>query len=218
MEVRPVEFSVVVAANDHNPTILNPDFLDRQDIVSAAWGWKVAGNPITTPPFAAVSYDSGVTVSVETNRLQVRDVKSTPESSKALDIARKYVEILCHVRYSAVGINFRSLAEHAEPDAFLKERFLKSGPWDSDVHVLQGIGLRLAYLMNETRVTLTMESFIGSERSEGQSKESSGIFVYANFHSDCHDYPTADEAIAHLDNAQKNWTAYQRLLSDLLKI
>lgn len=218
MTVRPLEFSVVVAANDHNPTILNPDFLDRQNIVPAAWGWKVSGNPITTPPFAAVSYDSGVTVSVETNKLQVRDVRSTAESSKALDIARKYVEILRHVRYSAVGINFRSLAEHAEPNAFLKERFLKSGPWDGDAHVLQGIGLKFVYLLDETRVTLTTESLIGTESSEGQSKVSSGILIVANFHSDCHDYPTDDQAIAHLDKAQKNWIAYQRLLSDLLKI
>lgn len=218
MKVRHLEFSVVVAANDHNPTILNPDFLDRQDIVPTAWGWKVAGNPITTPPFAVVSYDSGVTVSVEANRLQVRDVRGTSESSKVLDIARKYVEILRHVRYSAVGINFRSLAEHAEPNAFLKERFLKSGPWDGDAHVLQGIGLKFVYLLDETRVTLTTESLIGTESSEGQSKESSGILVYANFHSDCHGYPAADQAIAHLSNTEKNWAAYQNLLSDLLKI
>lgn len=218
MTVRHLEFSVVVAANDHNPTILNPDFLDRQDIVPMAWGWKVTGNPITTPPFAVVSYDSDVTMSVETSRLQVKDTRDTPESSKALDMARKYVEILPHVRYSAVGINFRSLAEHAGPNAFLKKRFLKSGPWDSDAHALQGIGLKFIYLLNDARVNLTMDSWVGTEISEEQSEENSGILIYANFHSDCHGYPAADQAIAHLGNAEKNWTAYQSLLSDLLNI
>lgn len=218
MEVRHLEYSVVVVANDHNPTILNPDFLDRQDIVPAEWGWKVAGNPITTPPFAVVPYDNGVTVTVETNRLQVTHARGTPESSKILGMARKYVEILPHVRYSAVGINFRSLAEHAEPNAFLKERFLKSGRWDSDAHALQGMGLKFVYLLDEARINLTMDSWVSTEISEGQSKESSGVLVYANFHSDCHGYPTADQAIAHLSNAEKNWAAYQSLLSDLLKI
>ena len=76
MNISHFEFSVVVVANDHNPSILNPDFLERQGIVQEGWGWTVMGSAITTPPFATVSYDSGVTVSVESNRLQVTDTSA----------------------------------------------------------------------------------------------------------------------------------------------
>jgi hypothetical protein len=218
MIIRHLEFSVVVVANDHNPTILNPDFLDRQEIVPAAWGWKVAGPPITTPPFATVSYDSGVTVSVEPNKLQVTDksARGGPQSSKVVNIARKYVEVLQHVRYLAVGINFRSLAEHTEADVFLKDRFLKSGPWDSAVHKLQGIGLKLVYLLEGGRLILSLDSGIVIESSEGQSQQIHGVLAYANFHRDCHGYPTATQVIGHLGNAEKDWTTYQNILSDLL--
>ena len=147
MDISHFEFSVVVVANDHNPTILNPDFLERQRIVQEGWGWKVMGPAITTPPFATVSYDSGVTVSVESHRLQVIDSSAPggPQSSKVVDIARRYVEVLPHVRYSAVGINFRSVVEHADANAFLKAHFLKSGVWDSEAHPLQTMGLKLVY-------------------------------------------------------------------------
>lgn len=220
MANRHLEFSVVVVANDHNPTILNPDFLERQQIVPEAWGWKVAGPAITTPPFATVSYDRGVTVSVEPNRLQVADASASggPQSSKVVDIARRYAEILPHVRYSAVGINFRSLAENTKPDGFLKDLFLKSGPWDSEVHKLQAVGFKLVYPLNEGRLTLTLDKGIVIQGQEGESKKQSGVLSYANFHRDCHGYPTANEVFQHLDNAEQDWVAYQGILSDFLKV
>ena len=96
MDISHFEFSLVVVANDHNPTMLNPDFLERQGIVQEGWGWKVVGPAITRPPFATVSFDSQVTVSVEANRLQVTDTPAVgaPQSSKVVDIAQKYVEVL----------------------------------------------------------------------------------------------------------------------------
>ena len=220
MNVSHFEFSVVVVANDHNPTILNPDFLERQGIVQEGWGWKVMGPAITTPPFATVSYDSGVTVSVESHRLQVTDTSATggPQSSKVVDIARRYVEVLSHVRYSAVGINFRSLVAHADADAFLKAHFLKSGVWDSEAHPLQTVGLKLVYPLDGGLLTFSLESGVVIQRLEEESKQASGVLVYGNFHRDCHGYPSRDQVIGRLGNVEQDWAAYESILSDLLKI
>ncbi|MGH8646240.1 MAG: hypothetical protein ACREX4_17970 [Gammaproteobacteria bacterium] len=209
-----------MVANDHNPTILNPDFLERQQIVPEAWGWKVAGPAITTLPFAMVVYDSGVTVTVEPNKLQVTDksVRGGPESSKVSDIARKYVEVLPHVRYSAVGINFHSLAENTEPDGFLKDRFLKSGSWDNEVHKLQGIGLKFVYPLDGRRLILALDGGIVTASSEGTNKQIPGVLAYANFHRDCSNYPTSQQAIDYLGNADKDWKDYGILLSDIVGI
>lgn len=220
MKIRHLEFSVVLVANDHNPTILNPDFLALRDIVPAGWGWKLVGPTITTPPFATVAYDSGVTIIIEPNNLQVSDNsgKAEPTSSKAIEIARTYVEVLPHVRYSAVGINFRSVAEQAEADAFLKNRFLKSGPWDSESYKLQGFGLRLAYPLDRGRLVLSLDSAIVAERSEEQTQQTHGVMVYANFHRDCQGYPTDRQLIEHLAKADSDWTVYKNTLSNLLGI
>ena len=220
MDISHFEFSVVVVANDHNPTILNPDFLERQGIVQESWGWKVMGPAITTPPFARVSYDSGVTVSVESHRLQVTDTSATggPQSSKVVGIARRCVEVLPHVRYSAVGINFRSLVEHADVDAFLKAHFLKSGVWDSAAHPLQTVGLKLVYPLDGGRVILSLDGGTVTQRVDEESKQLSGILIYANFHRNCHDYPSKDQVLEHLGNTEKDWVAYQIMVSDILKV
>ena len=220
MNISHFEFSVVVVANDHNPTILNPDFLERQGIVQETWGWKVIGLAITTPPFATVSYDSHVTVSVEPNRLQVTDTSAMggPQASKVVDIAQKYVEVLPHVRYTAVGINFRSLVEHADANAFLKDHFLKSGPWDSKDHSLQSVGLKLVYPLNGGRVILGVDGGIVTQRLEEESKQIFGVAVHANFHRDCHGYPSKDQVIERLGNAENDWAAHQSILSHILKI
>ncbi|MGH8582254.1 MAG: hypothetical protein ACREWG_05590 [Gammaproteobacteria bacterium] len=218
MNITHLEFSVVVVANDHNPTILNPDFLERQGIVQASWGWQVAGLAITTPPFATVSYDSQVTVSVELNRLKVTDTSATgdPQSSTVVDIARKYVEVLPHVRYSAVGINFLSVVEHADANAFLKDRFLKSGRWDSEDRFVECMGLKLVYSLEGGRLILSLESGIVTRRLEEESKQVSGVLTNANFHRECHGYPSKDQVMERLGNAKKDWSAYQSVLSDLL--
>ncbi|MGH8608488.1 MAG: hypothetical protein ACREX9_14065 [Gammaproteobacteria bacterium] len=220
MDISHFEFSVVVVANDHNPTILNPDFLGRQGVIQEGWGWKVVGPAITTPPFATVSYDSGVTVSIESHRLQVIDSSApgSPQSSKAVNITQKYVEVLPHVRYSAVGINFRSIVEHADANAFLKARFLKSGVWDSEAHPLQTVGLKLVYPLDGGRVTLSLNGGTVTQPLEKEIKQLSGILIHANFHRDCHDYPGNAQVMAHLGNAEKDWAVYQSILSDLLNV
>jgi hypothetical protein len=219
MNISHFEFSVVVVANDHNPTILNPDFLERQGIVQEGWGWKVMGPAITTPPFATVSYDSGVTVSVESHRLQVIDTSAShgPQSSNVVDIARRYVEVLPHVRYSAMGINFRSVVEHADANAFLSAHFLKSGVWDGEAHPLQTVGLKLVYPFDGGQLTFSLESGMVIQRLEEESKQISGVVVHANFHRDCHGYPGNDQVTERLGNAE-NWAAYQGILSDILKV
>ena len=220
MKISHFEFSAVVVANDHNPTIVNPDFLERQGIVQETWGWKVMGPATTTLPFATVSFDSQVTVSVEPNRLHVTDTSATggPQSSKVVDIARKYVEVLPHVRYSAVGMNFLSVVEHAEANAFLKDHFLKSGPWDSAHRPLQSMGLKFVYPLEGGRLILSLDSGIVTRRLEEESKPISGVALHANFHRDCHGYPSKDQVMEHLGNCEKDWSAYQSILSDLVNV
>jgi hypothetical protein len=55
MELKMVSTSVVVLSEGNNPRLLNPDFLERNRIVSAEWK---AQDVVVTPPFAQVVYIS----------------------------------------------------------------------------------------------------------------------------------------------------------------
>jgi hypothetical protein len=122
MGVTLAQFSVVVAGSSHNPTLLNPDFLQARGIVPEEWGWELSPNPITTPPFSQVRYNNGVAISLEHSKLQVVDlsVGDDPTQSKAPKIAETFVATLPHVRYTGVGHNFMSLVEREDPAAELK--------------------------------------------------------------------------------------------------
>lgn len=214
-----IQFSIVVAANDHNPTILNPDFLAIQNIVPNSWDWEIQGPAITTPAFATVAYSSGIIVTVEPNKLQIVDQSDLidPADSKAVNIARKYVEILPHVRYSAVGLNFRGFSEKAQPDEFLMNHFLKSGQWGNEDNTLATLNLTLNYPLEGGKLSISLEGGALVNRAEAGETRNPGILSSANFHRDCQGYPAGEQVTSHLDNVNQDWNRYQKLLSDILK-
>lgn len=217
METHLVQFSVVVVGRTHNPSILNPDFLAINGIVPHEWKWEVV-DTITTPPLAMVRYTNGVTISVAPDKLQVVDVSDKPEpsSSRIVAIARQYTETLPHVRYTAVGVNFQSIAEQPEPGRFLKERFLRSGPWDGFDHLLQDAGLRLVYPVADGRLLLSLDAGEADKAAEGGAKRVPVLIVVGNFHRDCRDYPSKDQVSNHLTHVSDDWTFYGKVLADIL--
>src|SRR5690348_7266953 len=100
-----VEASVVVLAQDHNPSILHPSFLASQGIVPEEW--QCAEPPICTPAFSVTSYANGVVFTVESHRFQVQDKnpQGNGSTSPAPELAARYIRKLPYVRYRAVGIN-----------------------------------------------------------------------------------------------------------------
>jgi hypothetical protein len=218
MTFYPLEFSIVVVGQDCNPTILNPDFLERTGIVPAEWGWKPEGLPITTPPFATVSYDSGVVVTVEPSRFVVSDRKVGDDiaASRAVEIARTYVQVLPHVRYTAVGINFRTLAGVAEAEAYLRDHFLARGPWYEELGPLQAVSLTLSYPLVGGRLNLTLEAAVVTTVIDGRADQRKGILLGGNYHRDCTQYPSDQEVVAYLDQAQQDASHFQHAIKRLV--
>lgn len=219
MSKKLLQFSIVVLATDHNPTILNPDFLRLQEIVPADWGWDLASPPITTPPFATVQYESGVSISVESNKLQVADNKVTePTESKIVAMVKRYVEVVPHVRYTAVGINLRSAIELDDADAYLKAQFLKEGAWDSEDNPMKSVGLKFVYPIASGRLVLSIDSGIVETVVDEQVHQKPVIIANANFHRDLDTtkLPTSEQVPNCLDEATSDWDRFSKLLSDML--
>ena len=175
-----LQLSIVVVANDHNPTILNPDFLIIQGIVPSDWGWKLASPPLTTPPLSQVKYDSGVSITVESNKLQVSDERSSSVAeSRIAGIVTKYVENLPHVRYISVGNNFAQFIDLEEPSNYIHRRFIKSGSWERD---LISASLKLAYPLSGGRLVLSIDGAKRVEVVGDKSVQIDGLLATANFH------------------------------------
>ncbi len=100
-------FSIVVLAQAHNPSILNPDFLKNNGIIAPSFK---PNNVICTPPLSQVSYIEGLSIVAEFEKLQFIDIKKEriPFESPIPEIAIKYIKTLPHVQYTAVGLNFKA--------------------------------------------------------------------------------------------------------------
>ena len=218
MNIIPLEFSIVIVGEDCNPTILNPDFLKYRNIVPEDWNWSFDGAPITTPAFAMVAYDSGVTIRVEPNRVQMTDSRSVEHvaESPVLTVAKKYIETIPHVRYTAVGLNFRRIVEMENPEGFLKDRFLKSGPWSQNGESPQSLGLRLFYPYESGQMTFSMEPAVVERRQLDRREQVRGVMVHANYHRDCGEYPADRIAQEYIDRAPADEEHLVRIFGLLL--
>ena len=67
--------SVVVTAEFHNPSILNPDFLTSNEIVPPDWTVTEA---VTTPPVSMVRYDNAIQWIVDQSNLTVTEICESP--------------------------------------------------------------------------------------------------------------------------------------------
>ncbi len=221
VDARLIQFSVVISGETHNPSILNPDFLAVKDIVPNEWGWDT-NHVVTTPALSVVSYDNGLSLTVQPTRLQIVDVGTgvdeSPANSRAAEIARRYVSTLPYVRYTAAGINFSSAVELPDPDAYLKNRFLKKGSWDSPSHPLSAVGLRLAYPLPNGRLFLSLDVGEAERTDKEPGNLQAVVLVSANFHRECSEYPADKQIDAYLTEVAEDWATYTTLLRDTLDV
>lgn len=207
MAARLVQYSSVVVGQSHNPTILNPDFLALQGIVPSGWGWVVK-EAITTPPLSLVKYENDVTITVEQDKISVTDpnVENGPEGSKVAEVAARYLDILPHVSYRAVGNNFQSLVAMEDPAAYLKTRFLKDGPWITGDPALNAVGVRLLFPIKGGRFSLTLDA--GAATLPDSSDLQDVLVVNANFNRTCSESTALADAVGALKSAMRDWKLY----------
>lgn len=127
------ELVIVIAAKNHNPLILTPDFLKYSGIVPA--DWELAPKPIYSQRGSQVTFANGISIVAEPNRIMFAEaIDSKAVTEVAIpEIARKYVQALPHMEYQAMGLNPRGYATFAaEPDAarkYISETLFSKGDW-----------------------------------------------------------------------------------------
>lgn len=176
-------FSIVILAQAHNPSILNPDFLKNQNIVDPSF---TLNNVICTPPVAQVSYNEGISIIAEFEKLQFIDTVTSriPYESPIQEIAKKYINVLPHVRYTAVGLNFMGHYRYKDKESamlLLPNKFLKEGNWSTYGDSLPYVGLKFIYPIKNIRSTINMDT---SELIRPNEQPQPIVGITANYHLD----------------------------------
>lgn len=223
MDAQILQFSIIVTGGNNNPTVLNPDFLRHNQIVLNEWGWEVVQS-ISTPPFSQVEYNSGVSVTVNTTKIELVDnsVSPTMDETHIIEIAKKYVSVLQHVPYSAIGINFTAAIPTENPSKYLKERFIRNGLWDTKDYPINDVGLRFVYPLPKGKITFSIDPGVILSSSgggdESEKKTIKSIVINANFHRNCtNNYPDiVGEILNHIDCATQDFDQFNTLLQQVV--
>ena len=135
--------AVVVTAEYHNPSILNPDFLVSRRIVPADWS---VAETLTTPPMSVVKYTNGIAWTVDQSRLIVTEDcgPAFRDQYESHALVTTYLERLPHVPYRELGLNCQVSTLQDDPQRWLIERFAVD--WLRDDPQVRG--MRPAFALN----------------------------------------------------------------------
>lgn len=206
--------SIVVIASEHNPSILHPSFLHAQHIVPQEW--EPLDKPICTPPFSVVKFKNGVIFLVDSGSLQVSQSPGNNDRSE-FDIpqcVKKYVEVLPHVPYTALGINFDALVDQNEPEEFLIKKFLRPGKWNDGNQQLKALSLKLVYMREDWRLTVSLEPSSG-RKAKQSNKE---ISVSGNYHLDLRGIDPLQETIDAIKGFYDKRNHFKEIIGSILSI
>jgi hypothetical protein len=174
------QLSIVIATESNNPSILNPDFLKYNGIVSD--DWQSADRTVTTGVISQVTYENGVSIVSEPNKINFVERIGDGDygSLQVPAIAQKYIETLPHVKYTAIGnnpIGHSSCTSLDEARDFSK-KLVAPGPWFDIGSGLQESSIQLVYSLDDGHFILSVEPADNPREEE----EGAVIVFAANFH------------------------------------
>jgi len=197
------ECSIVAAASNHNPTILNPDFLKRNKIVPEEWETKKV---LCTEVISQVVFQNGLVITVEPKRIVFLENDPDRSTSPRLDeISIQYVKTLPHAAYTAVGVNFKGVVAFDHLDqarSWLLEKLVASGPWKEIGNGIQGAGLTLVYEIRDAKLTLKVDP--AELQRAGEPSSRPVVLFDGNFHREL---PTGNHSLAlsRIEAIMKDW-------------
>ena len=177
-----LELSVVLVANQNDPSILNPDFLRFNGIVDKAL--KLKQPPMSTPMFSQLVYEGDISVRAEPHRF-VFEQKGQPLSEDECvvpEIAGLFVKTVSHIPYNAIGINAKSFRSPNHKSRYsVADTLLDGGEWLSFRDLRPDIHLKAIYDYEGRRITLD----VGGVSARGNDAALvHGLLFQANVHRD----------------------------------
>lgn len=152
------EVNIAIAAKQHNPIILTPDFLKYSGIVPSEW--ELSQAPILTNSAAQVKFQNGINIIAQVNKIIFTELIATKELKEVQisAIARKYSQTLTQLEYQEVAINFRGhvLFEQQNNTArnYIFRTLLNPGPWHEFGKAPVQAAMRFNYSLEEAQLSL----------------------------------------------------------------
>ncbi len=152
------EMAITIAVQKNDPTILTPDFLKYTGIVPSEW--ELAREPVRNNSVAQVTFQNGVNVVSQFNRIIFSEFITTKEVQdiEISAIARKYVEKLPQAQYQGIGINFGGYVLFVQSGQaardFIFKTLLQPGPWSEFGNAPVQAAMKFSYTLEGKQLNL----------------------------------------------------------------
>ena len=178
-------FSIVLVANANNPSIINQDFLLNNGIITDQQPLKDPP-PISTPGFAQVLFEDGLSVKADPNRVIVEQIGNPPPLTNivCVEVAKRYLKTVPHVPYVAVGINpkgYRRMSDGVSES--VADALRDNGRWMVHKSVVPTFRLTSTHQYDDRRITLDISNGTSSE----DGRETPVMLYQGNIHRDLSD-------------------------------
>lgn len=187
-EVKILGFTLVIVGAGFSPNNFNGDMLAEKEIVPNDWNWKVS-NSVSTPILSQITYEEGkVSIRVEKNKITITDNtidNNKVEDSKVAEIAKRLMQRQRHLTFTALGINFDTIAIIENFKGYLRSNFIKENKILSKENALDSVSITLQYgLKNGGILNLVLDEGVMARQMDKETEEYNGIVASANFHRD----------------------------------
>jgi hypothetical protein len=219
------DLSIILTAENFNPTILTPDFLRASGVVPT--DWELSQPPILTRGKAQVSFGNGVNIVAQVGMITFSQAMAADVDLDGVlvgELAQRFGRALPKLDYRSVVVNPRCFVTfEGDADAahrYITERILVADGWQDVgdlplqasvnlVYSLKGVLLRLA--ISEVRVQMA---------DEGEAI--SAVLFAGSFHHELVvgdgsiGSPTGEERLGvllrQIERWRGNWSDYQDIL------
>ncbi|MEH2058497.1 MAG: hypothetical protein V7K97_20560 [Nostoc sp.] len=180
VEVR--DFSIVVVADNQNPSILNPDFLKYNQIVPP--DWELAMPPICTPALSQVVFKNGVNVVAQSDRVTFWEALDNDNLVFQIpEISCKYIDIVPASDYRAVGININAhllIANKEDNQDTVLTKLISQGKWKNFQGKSPNAVVQFTYQLDSANLMIAIQEAI---IQQNHNNELVNVLNFsANFH------------------------------------
>jgi hypothetical protein len=211
------ELAIVLTANDLNPTLLMPEFLERNAIVPE--DWELAQPPQFGSYTAKIEFVNNVIISTDLDTITFSESleSQNPLEAKTPTIVRKYIEALPRLDYQLVEINPSSFFTfEAETENtfrhYIPSVLLTSGAWKQVSKKPLRASVSLSYLLEQGQFYLKIDD-VKLQQSDDSFQSAvlfSGNFIYEVSGE------TASEKVEHIYNLLELWQEDLAIYRDLV--
>ena len=210
------DFSIVLAARDHNPRMISPDFLRGSGVVSGEW--ELVRPPVVSSQAVQIIFKNGIRIEAQPGTINFSQGIDT-DSVKNIELpslARRYSVTLPNLAYGGLGINPRRFVTFGDrPDQahqYITETILSRGSWQDFGTAPMQAGVNLVYTLERCQLRLGINE---ARLQMPDGKSIPAVLFAGNFHYELTG-ESAEERLKHLHQALDNWqndfATYQELI------